>query len=569
MSNPVFFRTSLGALDLAVSARLQVLEMDQVIFRLWAKDVRLWKDDPAHHASIKNRLGWLEIVDVFLKKVPELEAFAAEIKSAGFRHVLLLGMGGSSLCPEVLRLSFGVAPGFPDLRVLDSTDPAAVRAASAGIDLEKTLFLVASKSGGTIEVTSFYQHFAGLVRRPDAFVAITDPGSSLEKLAKERGFRRVFLNPVDIGGRYSALTYFGLVPAVLIGVNLDWFLRDAGWMVGACASGVSPKNNPAAVLGVVMAEAMRAGRDKLTLIQTQEIAALGSWIEQLVAESTGKEGLGILPVDDEPALPVEAYGPDRLFVAVRFDPARPDPELDARLAALEKAGHPVLQIALKDRNDLAGEFYRWELATAIAGAILRINPFDEPNVKESKDLTAEVLARFAKNGALPEDAPVASGDGVTLWADPKLRAEIAGKSPAEAVAAHLRRAGAGDFLAWLAYLPRTDALDAEFRAMRAAIAGRKRLATTLGYGPRFQHSTGQLHKGGPNTGVFFQVTADAAEDLPIPGAGYGFRVLERAQALGDFQALVRRDRRALRVHLGADIAGGLRKLRQWVEAAVS
>lgn len=562
---PNHTRASLGSLEGAVAARLQALDRDQVGFRLWRKDATLFKDDAAHQAVVKNRLGWLTSLETMRKDVAALEAFAAEVRKAGFRHALLLGMGGSSLCPEVLRLTFGVAEGFLDLRVLDSTDPAAVRDAERSLDLAHTLFLVASKSGGTIEVSSLYAHFWSLVPRGEQYVAITDPGTSLEKLARERGFRRTFVNAPDIGGRYSALTYFGLVPAVLLGINLDWFLRDAEWMASGCGSEVYAKNNPGLWLGAVMAEAARAGRDKLTLIQSPEICALGSWIEQLVAESTGKEGWGVLPVDGESVGATEVYGPDRLFVYLRLDESKTASELDAHVATLERAGHPVVYITLKNRNDVAGEFFRWELATATAGAIQRINPFDEPNVKENKDLTGEILAQAKASGRPPEDVALAEGEGLRLSGDAGLGSPA---SVAAGLAAHLQRVKPGDFVAFLPYLHRTPDLEREFVTMRDAVRARRRVATTLGFGPRFLHSTGQLHKGGMNSGVFVQVTCDDPEDLPIPGAGYTFGTLKRSQAMGDLRVLIQRQRRVLRVHLCGPVGPTLARFRELLVAAL-
>ncbi len=566
-NGPGHTRAQLGRLEGAVTQRLAALDRDQTVFRLWAKDPTLWKDDPAHQAVARNRLGWLTLVDTMQKRIPELEAFARQVREAGFRRALLLGMGGSSLCPEVLRRTFGVAEGAVDVQVLDSTDPESVRRAEAAGDLEKTLFLVCSKSGATIEVDSFFRHFWSKVPNGGNFAAITDPGTPLEKLARERKFRHLFTHPADVGGRFSALTWVGLVPAALLGINLAWFLRDAGWMVQACSADVAAKANPGVWLGTVLAEAVRAGRDKLTLVLAEEAAALGSWIEQLIAESTGKEGQGVLPVDGEPLAAPEVYGDDRLFLQVGFDPARGKTPADAQIAELAKAGHPVMQIDLKDRHDLAGEFFRWETATAIAGSILRIDPFDEPNVKESKDLTGEILGRFKKEGRMPVEEPLVEGEGLRLYADPALTAAARGRSIREVLAAHLARAGAGDFVAWLAYIPRSAETDRELAAMRRSVRDRRRLATTVGYGPRFLHSTGQYHKGGPNRGVFLQITCDDAGDFPVPDAGYTFGVLKQAQALGDLRALLGRDRRVVRVHLVGAPEPGLAKLRAAIEAS--
>jgi glucose-6-phosphate isomerase len=514
-------------------------QLEAIGKRLFAGDASLW---PADAAAVRNRLGWLSVIEPMRAQAGELRAFAEEIRAAGYRRALLLGMGGSSLCPEVLRRSFGVPSGATDLRVLDSTVPAAVLEADAWSREAKTLFIVASKSGTTIEIQSFARTFAS--RGAEHFVAITDPKTALEAQARREGFRRVFLNPADIGGRYSALSFFGMVPAALLGIDVEKFLTRAADMARA--------DGPAVELGGLLHEAQARGRDKLTLVLEPPVESLGSWIEQLVAESLGKEELGILPVDGETPGEAHVYGPDRLFACLGCgDEAR-------RLA---RSGLAVIRFSAAKPEDLGREFLRWEIATAVAGALMKVNPFDEPNVRESKEATAAMLA-----GGFPDEAPVVEESGVRLYADPRLEASGGLR---EWLTAHLGRARPGDYVAWLAYLPRTGAIDAELQAMRRAVRDRMGMATTIGYGPRYLHSTGQIHKGGPNTGVFLMITADDAAELPIPGEPYGFARLKQAQALGDFVSLARRERRVVRCHLAGDALAGLRALRGHVEAIVA
>jgi glucose-6-phosphate isomerase len=557
----------LGPLSQPVEQRLAMLDRDEFGKRLWAKDPALWKSDSASKAAIANRLGWLDVVETMRKAEADLIEFREQTRKDNIHHVLLLGMGGSSLAPEMLAKTFGTAADFLDLRILDSTDPAAVRDADAGFEPAKTLYIVSSKSGTTTEPDSFYRHF--WEKSPDGkhFVAITDPGSPLSKLAAEKGFRRVFTNPADIGGRYSALSLFGLVPAALLGLDLDRLLKSAVRMAAACGPTVKAADNPGLRLGAILGQGPALGRDKLTLLLSRELHAFGGWIEQLVAESTGKEGRGVIPIDGEPAGAPSVYGKDRLFVYIRLEGTR-DTELDEKVAALEKADHPVIRIELKDLYELGGEFLKWEIATAVAGSVLGINPFDEPNVSESKELTRDLLGTFQKAGKLPEDPPAAEGDGMKLWADPDLKPG-AGRGVVDWLEAHLARAGAMDFVALLAYLPPTQKAARDLEAMRSAVRDRTRRATTVGFGPRFLHSIGQLYKGGPNCGLFIQITCDDAQDAAIPGEKYGFSILKQAQAAGDFLALKRHKRRAVRVHLAGDPAAGLDKLRREVERIVS
>ncbi len=542
-----------------VTARLAFLEQEGYAQRLWARDPGLWTDAPADQAKVRNRLGWLEVAQDMRPLVPELEAFADELAREGYTHALLLGMGGSSLAPETLRLTFGVRAGRLDLAVLDSTSPASVRAALEAHDPAHTFVLVSSKSGGTIEVTSFEARVFDWVRasRGDSagrsFAAITDPGTSLAALAVERGYRRVFTNPPDIGGRYSALSLFGLVPAALLGVDVATLLDRAVDEAGRNGPGSPAAESPGLVLGAVLGEAARRGRDKLTLVLGADLAPLGAWVEQLVAESTGKDGRGIVPVAGEPLGPAEVYGDDRLFVAVSIGAL---PEATARsLAALEAAGHPVLRWTLASREALGGEFLRWEIATAVASSLLDVNAFDEPNVTEAKLATQAVLER-GDAGAGPAREPLAARGDVRAEAPAPVAAALAAlaadaSNPFAWAAALPAIANPGDYIAVLAYLHATPERDARLERLRLAARAAARVATTVGYGPRFLHSTGQLHKGGPDTGVFLQLVAGEAPDVVIPGRAYGFATLIAAQARGDYDVLERRERRVVRLDLGA------------------
>jgi transaldolase/glucose-6-phosphate isomerase len=547
-----------AALAAAVDAEVLRLSAAQATKRLWDGDAALWASGPLHEKSIKSRLGWLRAPALMRAKLPELAAFVAEVRAAGFTDVVLLGMGGSSLAPEVLAQTRD--PQRPGLRlhVLDSTDPAAVAAVDAAISDggKRTLFIVASKSGGTIEIKAFERHFwqkalaqsGGDVARAGAsFVAITDPATRLGQQAEEKKYRRVFINQADIGGRYSALSYFGLVPGALVGADVDGLVGKAAEMAAASAASVPAPEQAALRLGAILGVAAKTGRDKLTLIVSPEIASFGSWIEQLVAASTGKDGKGVVPVDLEPVGAPSAYGDDRLFVYVRF--GQGDAAQSRAVGELEKAGHPVVYLQLEDRAALGREIFRWEVATAVAGAVLGVNPFDEPNVTEAKLATSALL----ESGKLPQPEDVCGPDEV------------------EKIGAHLAAASPADYVAVCAYFARTDARDALLTRLRLAVRARAGHATTLGYGPRFLHSTGQLHKGGANNGVFLQLTADAAHDLPVPGEGYSFATLRNAQALGDLQILRRRGRRALRINvnqMGGDIDAGLAALVEALEKRV-
>jgi transaldolase/glucose-6-phosphate isomerase len=491
---------SLGGLGGAVESRLAAMAQADVPRRIWSKDYTVWKPEPT---EISNRLGWLHVAEQMTEAAGDLVEFGRRVAGEGYRDVVLMGMGGSSLAPEVIHATFGAAPGFPPLHVLDTTDPASILALERSLDPERTLFIAASKSGGTVETVCQCAYFFDKVKRGEQFIAITDAGSSLETFARQSGFRRVFLNQPDIGGRYSALSYFGLVPAALVGAPVRDLLEEATEMACACASYVPIADNPGMWLGAVIAEAAMAGRDKLTLVLPPAISSFGTWVEQLVAESTGKEGKGILPVEGEPLGPPEVYGDDRFFVSIGDDVSL----------------RPAATLKFDGAARLGAEFFRWEFATAVAGALLGINPFDQPNVQEAKDATNRILAA---GGRLPD-------------------------VPNDDLDALLARVRPGDYIAITAYMPRDAENEEALRRVRARLRDRFKVATTVGFGPRYLHSTGQLHKGGPNTGVFIQVITQDETDLPVPGRPYTFGTLNAAQALGDLQSLRAHGRRAGRV----------------------
>ena len=561
--DPIPQTFSLGEASTAVRERIAQLDASKFPERLWARDTSLWGDDPEHRKVAANRLGWLGSPAAMREQVAQLEAFAREVREDGYTHAVLLGMGGSSLAPEVLRLTFGVRHGALDVSVLDSTSPAAVRAVDESSDPEKTLFIVSSKSGGTIEVSSFERHFwnamvaaVGAANAGRHFIAITDPGTALERLAKERGYRRTFTNPPDIGGRYSALSYFGMVPAALLGIDvtavLERALEEATASCNASTGGTLPSGF---VLGAALGELAKRGRDKLTLVLGSEVEAFASWVEQLVAESTGKNGKGIVPVADEPLAAPEFYGVDRVFVAFSVEPLPAATE--TALEVLAAAGHPVLRWRLRDRASIGEEFLRWEIATATASAILEVDPFDEPNVTEAKQATQAVLERD-RAGAAAHGGDRSVHLEVPARDRARLTAAMNGRTdPASWAAALLTLARPGDYFAVLAYLHRTPELHERLQRLRLAARAGTRVATTLGYGPRFLHSTGQLHKGGPDTGIFLQLTADEGPDLPVPDAPYSFGQLIRAQAAGDYEVLERRGRRVVHMHLGTEPGAAL------------
>jgi transaldolase / glucose-6-phosphate isomerase len=502
-------RTTLSRMLAPVSDRLAQMDRDRIVERIWRKDHTVWKDDPT---EITNRLGWLTVVDLMHERIGELESFAKQAAADGFETVVLLGMGGSSLAPEVFASTFGVADGMLELIVLDTTHPVTVERVTRHLELPKTMFIVASKSGTTTETLSHFAHFWERTPNGKQFVAITDPGTPLEGMARDHGFRAVFSNPDDIGGRYSALSYFGLVPAALIGAPLHGVLDRAEEMEIASERIVPAAQSPGATLGAVMGEAAKAGMDKLTLVLPEEIASFGNWVEQLIAESTGKEGSGVVPVVGEPLAGPDVYGNDRVFVAIG--------EHDG-LDALENIGHPVTRLAFEDREQIGGEFFRWEMATAVAGYVQGINPFDQPNVQEAKDATKQILS----SGTVE---------------DPGF----------DDLGALLKEVGEGDYVSILAYLDRTSETEELLQRTRVAIRDRFRVATTVGFGPRYLHSTGQLHKGGSNNGVFIEVVdPERSADVPIPGQPYTFGTLIDAQALGDLRSLRAQGRRVARVKL--------------------
>jgi transaldolase / glucose-6-phosphate isomerase len=530
--------------------------------RLWQHDASLWTgDDEAKW------LGWLDVVEEQIANPVELRNFAKEVWSAGFKDILLLGMGGSSLCPEVLRMTYGKIAGYPDLHVLDSTDPAQVKAFENKIDIGRTLFIVSSKSGSTLEPNIFKQYFfertkqvVGADKAGSHFIAITDPGSKMQQVAEGDRFRHIFFGKPSIGGRYSALSHFGMVPAAAIGVDTKKFLDRAQEMVRACGPSASVEANPGAVLGIILGTAARGGRDKVTIITSPDISDLGAWLEQLLAESTGKVGKGIIPVDREELAAPEVYGKDRVFAYIHTQHAT-DVRIDAKVAALEEAGHAVLRIAMSDIYDLGAEFFCWEIATAVAGSIIGINAFNQPDVEASKIATRNLTSAYEKTGSLPAEQPIVEDGGVKLFTDDKNAAELAkaaggDESLAGYLKAHLGRIGTGDYFAVLGFIQMNEEHEKRLQAIRHAVRDKKHVATCLGFGPRFLHSTGQAYKGGPNSGVFLQITCDDTVELPVPEQKYTFGVVKAAQARGDFQVLVERGRRALRVHLH-DVDAGL------------
>jgi ribose 5-phosphate isomerase B len=544
-----------------VEETVQFLESKEFLDRLWVKDATLWKGDTA---AIRNRLGWLTSPTIMRGHAEDIKAFADEVRRLQFSQVVLLGMGGSASASEVFNSTFGSKMGFPDLVTLESTDPAAVRHVLERVNLGRTLFLVATKSGTTTETLAFYAFFRGQVEAASPpkpgmqFVAITDPGRPLDKLATEAGFRRTFLNPASIGGRYSAVSFYGLVPAALIGVDIKAVLERAHAMVEVCGNEVGARDNPAVQLGAALAGLAKSGRDKVTLIVSQKIRALGAWIEQLLAESLGKDGKGLVPVVDEQLGPPGVYGNDRVFVALRLEE---DDSQDAALAELAEAGHPVISIGLKDPLDLGAEFFRWELATATAGAVMGVNPFDEPDVARAKENTTTLLTNWRKSHRLPEWPPDVEEDGIVLMAKSNKKIPTVAKG----LSAHLAGAEPGDYLAIHAYLPPTTEVWGRLQEMRTILRDRLRVATTVGFGPRYLHSTGQLHKGGRPNGLFIQITSEDKDDLAIPGAGYGFATLKAAQALGDLQALRDAGRRVIRLHLRGKPVVGLQQLTQMIQ----
>jgi len=570
----------LGKYEQAFRSGLHALEDAQAGSRIWGRDGTLWTQEPQATSGpapsdvegIENRLGWLELPTTMPVEVTRLKALATEVQAAGTERVVLLGMGGSSLAPEVMRHVLGVSPGYPDLLVLDTTDPTQIRRVTQSSPLlSHTLFIVASKSGTTIEMQSLFAHFrdalineVGVEHWAGHFCAITDQGTPLEALARTEGFQALYLNPTDIGGRFSALSLFGLVPAALMGVDLDKLLHRAKAMAWQCRVMATPADNPGMVLGAIMGELARhpSPRDKLTLLTSPELSAFGAWAEQLVAESTGKQNRGILPVEGEGPIQIADYGPDRLFVYLRLEGAENTPN-DARVAALAEAGHPVVVLPLADPYDLGAEFFRWEFATAVAGQRLGVNPFDQHNVESAKVQARTALDHYRECLSLPEEPALLRDGALSVYGR-----DLGVSSLIDHVRAFSGQAKEGDYVAIMAYVARNAANHDLLQSMRRSLGDALHLVVTVGFGPRFLHSTGQLHKGGPNTGLFLQITQDESDDLPIPGQPYSFGVLKRAQALGDLQALRQVGRRVLRVNIGPDVQGGLRALGRVVEQAL-
>ncbi|MDX1993534.1 MAG: bifunctional transaldolase/phosoglucose isomerase [bacterium] len=561
-------RMALGIYASDVDKALKTLEKDFFNGRIWNHDGSLWSDRGPVILKIENRLGWLDVEKTI--DLPRLKALQESVKSSDIAHVVLLGMGGSSLAPEVLYQTFGQQEGFPALLMLDSTHPAQIKAIEDQIDPQKSLFIVASKSGGTVETASFQKYFYEKAGNDGSrFIAITDPGSQLEQTAKELHFRDTFLNPEDIGGRYSALSYFGMVPAALIGLDLDRFWNNALEMIRASADGIAAESHPGLVVGAVLGALAKQGRDKVAIFSSAGISTFGNWVEQLIAESTGKEGTGILPVVGATVGRPHDYSSDRLFVYLKLDGDPANAELSEGIKALREAGHPRVTLDLPDKYALAGEFFRWEYATAVAGKLLGINPFDEPNVTESKQNTTRLLDRFLIDGKLPQVEPIIAGENVQLYAGEGTMTPLRelcqahgydANSRTELLAAQITCAREGDYFAVLAYLPYAPEIADKLEEIRRRLRHVTRRAVTLGYGPRYLHSTGQLHKGGANNGIFFQITADIAQDLPIPRDPYSFGTLMQAQAAGDLEALQTHGRRAFRLHISGDLMAGLEKL---------
>jgi transaldolase/glucose-6-phosphate isomerase len=554
----------------AVAASLEDWKKNNKVARLWQKDASLWTG-----TDESNWLGWLSITEEQLAHMDALKRIAADIKKAGFKHVLLLGMGGSSLCPEVMRMTFGRVKGHPELHVLDSTDPAQIRTIEAKLDLKSTICIVSSKSGSTLEPNIYKQYFFERVKAKvgekevgNRFMAITDPGSKMQQVAEADKFRKIFFGVPSIGGRYSAISNFGMVPAAVMGVNVEKFLKNTEEMVKACGASNTADANPGVILGNILGVAANHGRDKLTIITSPGIFDLGAWLEQLIAESTGKIGKGIIPVDRERLSKPAVYGKDRVFAYLRLA-SKPNKAQDVAVAALEKAGHPVVRITLPNIYNLGQEFFRWEIATAVAGSIIGINAFNQPDVEASKIETKKLTSQYEATGSLPPEVPFFEASGIKLFADEKNAVAVHGPSLVEVLKAHLARAGAGDYFAVLGYITMNPANEKALQGIRQTVRDKKKVATVLGFGPRFLHSTGQAYKGGPNSGVFLQITCDDAQDLPVPGQKYTFGIVKAAQARGDFAVLAERGRRALRVHLGKNVKAGLATLAKAVQKAIA
>jgi transaldolase/glucose-6-phosphate isomerase len=562
------YLVALGIYADSVDKALAAMDKAYINGRIWGKDGTVWKDHGPTITKIQNRLGWLNVLDTI--DIDRLRALKASMKDSPITHVVLLGMGGSSLAPEVLYKTFGHQAGYPELLVLDSTHPERIRDVEAAVTLSSTLFVVASKSGTTVETQCFYKYFWERTGGSAAqFIAITDPGSELAEDAQARGFRDVFLNPADIGGRYSALSYFGLVPAALVGLDIDRLWASAAQMIKACGDRIPAVSHPGLALGAVIGALGKEGRDKISIVGSASIASFGDWAEQLIAESIGKEGRGVLPVVGATVGKPHDYSSDRLFIYLRVDGDRDTEDLDNGVRALREAGHPRVTLRLPDAYALAGEFFRFEFATAVIGHLYEVNPFDEPNVTEAKEATSALLKHYVQHGALPEVKPFMKGEHVSLYADDTtlnplreltLHHNFSQLSRTELLAAQFSASQAGDYFAILAYLNPTPEVDAQLREVQRRLRHVTKRAVTVGYGPRYLHSTGQLHKGGPNNGIFIQITQSLTHDIDIPGAPYSFGTLMQAQAAGDLQTLQQHKCRAFRLHIEGDLRAGIDRL---------
>ena len=553
-----------------VATALDDWKKNDKVARMWKGDASVWTG-----ADEGKWLGWLTVTEEQLAKIEALKNIATDIAKSGYQHAVLLGMGGSSLCPEVMRMTFGKIPGHPEMHVLDSTDPAQIKALESKLDLNSTVCIVSSKSGGTLEPNIFKQYFFQQVKNKvgpaevgNRFIAVTDPGSKMQHVAEADKFRKIFMGLPSIGGRYSALSNFGMVPAAVMGVNVVKFLNSTEEMVKTCGATVSAGDNPGVILGAILGAAANQGRDKVTIVASPGIFDLGAWLEQLLAESTGKIGKGIIPVDREDLGKPDVYGQDRVIAYLRLDHAA-DAAQDAAIDALEKSGQPVVRIGLPDIYNLGQEFFRWEIATAVAGAIIGINAFNQPDVEASKIETKKLTSEYEEKGHLPPETPFFEADGLKLYADDKNAAALKGASLVEVLKKHLDRVHASDYFGVLGYVPMNEQNEKTLQSLRMGVRDKKKVATVLGFGPRFLHSTGQAYKGGPNSGVFLQITHDHADDIPVPDQKYTFGVVQAAQARGDFAVLAERGRRALRVHLGPDVHAGLTKLSAAVKQAIA
>jgi transaldolase / glucose-6-phosphate isomerase len=557
-------------LESLVKASLDDWKKNDKVRRLWQRDTSIWTG-----SDEGQWLGWLDITEKQLAQLDVFKKVAADVKKVKFKHALLLGMGGSSLCPEVLRMTFGKIKGFPALHVLDSTDPAQIKAIEAQVDLKSTICIVSSKSGSTLEPNIYKQYFFEQIKKKvgakeagNRFIAITDPGSKMQQVAEADRFRHIFFGVPSIGGRYSALSNFGMIPAAVMGLDVAKFLKNTEEMVKACGAGVAADKNPGVLLGAILGTAAKEGLDKVTIISSPGISDLGAWLEQLIAESTGKQGKGIIPIDREKLAKPEAYGNDRVFAYLRLE-TKPDKKQDAAVAALEKDGLPVVRISVKNTYNLGQEFFRWEIATAVAGAIIGINAFNQPDVEASKIETRKLTSEYESTGKLPPESPFFEAEGLKFYADPKNVAALRGAATLrDLMKLHLDRINAGDYFGVLAYITMNEANEGALQVIRHKVRDAKKVATVLGFGPRFLHSTGQAYKGGPDTGVFLQITCDDKIDFPVPGQKYTFGVVKAAQARGDFAVLAERGRRALRVHIGKNVIKDLAKLSIAMEEAL-